>query len=104
MSKAARARYTEALRHEVWHLGVVVCLVEPGAVATNVLDAATATGGAIADYDRPREAARRTLLRGFRRAADPAEIATLIADIADIADIVGTSGQRHRYGAGRDGR
>lgn len=33
-SKAALARYTEALRHEVWHLGIAVSLVEPGAFTT----------------------------------------------------------------------
>ncbi|MEO3888742.1 hypothetical protein [Nonomuraea sp. B5E05] len=27
-SKAALARYSEALRHEVWHLGIHVALVE----------------------------------------------------------------------------
>lgn len=60
-SKAALARYTESLRHEVWHLGIKVCLVEPGVFATEVLDAATAAGAAIADYDGPRESARATL-------------------------------------------
>ncbi|GAB3504725.1 SDR family oxidoreductase [Amycolatopsis cihanbeyliensis] len=33
-SKAALARYTEALRQEVWHLGIAVSLVEPGAFRT----------------------------------------------------------------------
>lgn len=38
-SKHALAGYTEALRHEVWHLGIHVSLVEPGSFRTNILEA-----------------------------------------------------------------
>lgn len=59
-SKAALARYTESLRHEVWRLGVHVSLVVPGAFTTGGLRTAAAPA-VIADYDGPREDARRTL-------------------------------------------
>ncbi|MGH3632391.1 MAG: SDR family NAD(P)-dependent oxidoreductase [Sciscionella sp.] len=59
-SKAALARYTEALRHEVWHRGIRVSLVEPGAFTTEVVASATNSRASIADYDDVRTAAQRT--------------------------------------------
>jgi short-subunit dehydrogenase len=50
-SKHALAGYTEALRHEVWPLGIHVSLVEPGAFATNVLQAASTSAARLSDYD-----------------------------------------------------
>ena len=50
-SKCALAGYTEALRHEVWPLGIHVSLVEPGVFKTNVLQAALITEPGIQDYD-----------------------------------------------------
>ncbi|MFR9775094.1 SDR family NAD(P)-dependent oxidoreductase [Micromonospora sp. MS34] len=97
-SKAGLARYTEALRHEVWPLGVAVSLIEPGAFTTNVLDAASASAGTIADYDQARQAARATLHNSLRNGADPRAVATRILAIAN------TRTPRYRYGAGRDGR
>ncbi|MQA01707.1 MAG: SDR family NAD(P)-dependent oxidoreductase [Streptosporangiales bacterium] len=97
-SKAALARYTEALHHEVLHLGVVVSLVEPGAFTTNVLDVATTTPGRIADYDGPRETARDTLHESLQRGGDPQQVAEL------ILRIVRTRSPKLRYVAGRDGR
>lgn len=97
-SKAALARYTEALRHEVWPLGISVSLVEPGAFTTGVLDASSAAEPAIADYDGTREAARRTLHESLRRGDDPRKVGALIVRIACARS------PRYRYGAGRDGR
>lgn len=97
-SKAALARYTEALRHEVWPLGISVSLVEPGAFTTGVLDASSAAEPVIADYDGAREAARRTLHQSLRRGDDPRKVAALILKIAHARS------PRYRYGAGRDGR
>jgi NAD(P)-dependent dehydrogenase (short-subunit alcohol dehydrogenase family) len=97
-SKAALARYSEALRHEVWTLGISVSLVEPGAFNTSVLDASSAATSTIADYDGAREAARRTLHQSLRRGDDPRKVAALILRIAR------TRSPRYRYGAGRDGR
>ncbi|WP_199434477.1 SDR family NAD(P)-dependent oxidoreductase [Qaidamihabitans albus] len=97
-SKAALARYTEALRHEVRHLGIQVCLVEPGAFTTGVLDAATSAERVIADYDGPRESARRTLHEVLRRGDDPRKVAALVVKVA------GARSPLFRYGAGRDGR
>ncbi|WP_216212623.1 SDR family NAD(P)-dependent oxidoreductase [Amycolatopsis aidingensis] len=94
-SKAALARYTEALRQEVWHLGIAVSLVEPGAFRTGVLAAAPAVESRIADYDGPRESAHHTLHRALRRGEDPGKVAELIRRIA------ASRSPRGRYGAGR---
>ncbi|WP_193319048.1 SDR family NAD(P)-dependent oxidoreductase [Nonomuraea phyllanthi] len=96
-SKAALARYTEALRHEVWHLGIRVTLVEPGVFTTDVLRAATTSKAAITDYDGPRESARHTLHQALRKGGDPREAAELIWKAAT------TPMPRGRYGAGREG-
>ncbi len=97
-SKAAVARYTEALRHELWPLGIEVSLVEPGAFTTNVLEAASVSANRFADYDRYRETARRTLHESLRRGGDPHEVAALITRIANSRTPHG------RYGVGRDAR
>lgn len=97
-SKAALARYTEALRHEVWALGISVSLVEPGAFTTNVLQASSTTEVGIADYNGLREAARRTLHESLRRGDDPRRVASLILNITHAR------APMLRYGAGRDGR
>ena len=93
-SKAALARYTEALRHEVRHLGIHVCLVEPGVVATDVLNASSVGRVTFAEYDGPREAARRTLHAALGSGADPGSVAELIVKIADAAR------PRYRYALG----
>lgn len=95
-SKAALARYTESLRHEVWHLGITVSLVEPGAFTTDVLHAASTTQATINDYDGPREAAHRTLHTALRRGGDPQRAAAV------IAKAVTAPAPRARYSAGRD--
>lgn len=81
-SKAALARYTEALRYEVWPLGIHVSLVEPGAVKTKVLETAAITEGTIADYEAVRQAARRTLRQALRQGDDPDKVARLILKVA----------------------
>lgn len=95
-SKAALARYTQALRLEVRHCGVDVCVVEPGAFVTNVVDAASVTEGTIADYDGIREKARRTLHRSLQSGGDPRTVADLIVRIAHARS------PRPRYGVGRE--
>lgn len=95
-SKAALARYTEALRLEIRHCGLSVCLVEPGAFVTGVMDAAPSTEATIADYDGFRERARETLCRSLRGGGDPREVAELIVGIADARS------PRPRYGVGRE--
>jgi NAD(P)-dependent dehydrogenase (short-subunit alcohol dehydrogenase family) len=97
-SKAALARYTEALRHEVWHLGITVCLIEPGVFMTNVLDAATNAEHLIGDYNVARESARRTLHEGLHRGEDPRKFAELVLAIAESAH------PRRRYGVGPQAR
>jgi NAD(P)-dependent dehydrogenase (short-subunit alcohol dehydrogenase family) len=93
-SKAALARYTEALRHEVWSLGIHVSLVEPGAVKTNLIQAASMPEGTLADYDAVRRAARHTLREALRQGDDPAKVAYLILKVARARS------PRLRYGAG----
>ncbi|NVI92499.1 SDR family NAD(P)-dependent oxidoreductase [Actinomadura sp. BRA 177] len=93
-SKAALARYTESLRHEVWHLGIKVCLVEPGVFTTEVLNSSTANESAIADYDGPRESARATLQGALRKGEDPRKAARIVWKAATA------KAPRGRYGAG----
>ncbi|GAB3220081.1 oxidoreductase [Glycomyces halotolerans] len=97
-SKAALARYTEALRHEVRSLGIWVSLIEPGAFRTDVLNAASTTERTMPDYDAVREAARRTLHRSMSKGGDPRTVAELIVRTSRARR------PRARYGAGADGR
>lgn len=80
----------------MWHLGITVCLVEPGAFTTGVLHAASATQATIADYDGPRESAHRTLHHALRHGEDPRKVAALIQKIATAPR------PRGRYGVGRE--
>ncbi|WP_035738853.1 SDR family NAD(P)-dependent oxidoreductase [Glycomyces arizonensis] len=96
-AKAALARYTEALGYEVRPLGISVSLVEPGAFVTPVVEAATASEHAIADYDAIREAARGTLRRGLENGGDPRRVGRLVSAIARARS------PRPRYGVGRGG-
>lgn len=97
-SKGALARYTEALRHEVWPLGVHVSLVEPGAFRTRVVEAASYSEGTIADYDGIREAVHRTMQSAAAHGGDPRKAARQILKIAS------TRAPRSRYGAGAEAR
>lgn len=96
-SKAAVARYTEALRHEVWHLGIRTVLVEPGAYRTDVLRRPSTSAARIPDYDGPRESARDVLHQSMRSGDDPADVAHLLWRVAT------TPGPRGRYGIGSGG-
>jgi NAD(P)-dependent dehydrogenase (short-subunit alcohol dehydrogenase family) len=95
-SKRALAGYTEALRHEVWPLGIHVSLVEPAAFKTNVIQAASINESAIRDYDAVRSAARRTLQASLGQGGDPQEAAEVILRIAR------SRSPRLRYGAGSE--
>lgn len=97
-SKAALVRYTEALRHEVWHLGIAASVVEPGAFTTNVVASATSVDGGIPDYDGPRESVRELLHGSVRHGSEPRRAAEL------ILRVVTRRSPRLRYGAGHDGR
>jgi NAD(P)-dependent dehydrogenase (short-subunit alcohol dehydrogenase family) len=81
-SKHALAGYTEALRHEVWPLGLHVSLVEPGAFMTNIYQTLPVAENTIADYNAPREAARYTLQEAARHGDDPRKVAHLILKVA----------------------
>ncbi|WP_046472465.1 SDR family NAD(P)-dependent oxidoreductase [Allosalinactinospora lopnorensis] len=93
-SKAALARYTEALRHEVKHRGIAVSLVEPGAFATNIVATSTRSTPTVADYDGLRENARRTLHEGLRKGDAPRKAAAVVVKAASARS------PRFRYGAG----
>lgn len=97
-SKHALAGYTEALRYEVWPLDIHVCLVEPGAFATNVLEAAATSAGRLSDYDTVRAAATRTLQRSLQRGGDPQRVADLVLKVARA------KAPRLRYPAGWEAR
>src|SRR5690606_28776213 len=95
-SKRALAGYTEALRHEVWPLGIHVSLVEPGAFRTDVIEAASVSEGQLADYADVREAAQRTLRESARRGGDPGKVAATIVRAATARS------PKLRYVAGSD--
>lgn len=97
-SKHALAGYTEALRHEVWPLGLHVSLVEPGAFKTGIYQASVKTHAAIADYDGPREAVRHTMCQSAMHGDDPRKVARLLLKIA------GARSPRLRYIIGRNER
>jgi len=98
-SKRALAGYTEALRHEVWPLGIHVSLVEPGAFKTNILAAQPATPGkTIADYDTVRRAVIHTLQQSLQRGGDPLMVARVILRVAQ------TPAPRRRYAVGAEAR
>lgn len=98
-SKAALARYAEALRQETRHLGVRVALVEPGDVRTRFWESARLVRARIPAYAPVRErvlAALQPLLAG---AIDPGEVASAVV-LAASADApapvyrVGSSARR----------
>jgi NAD(P)-dependent dehydrogenase (short-subunit alcohol dehydrogenase family) len=62
-SKAALTRRTEALRHEVWHLGIWVSLVEPGLFVADVPRSPTTADPGISGDDGPRKNAAWDLAR-----------------------------------------
>jgi NAD(P)-dependent dehydrogenase (short-subunit alcohol dehydrogenase family) len=95
-SKHALAGYTEALRHEVWPLGIHVSLVEPGAFKTNLIQAESMPEGTITDYDAVRRAARHTLHEALRQGDDPHKVARLILKVARARS------PRLRYWAGSE--
>jgi NAD(P)-dependent dehydrogenase (short-subunit alcohol dehydrogenase family) len=97
-SKAALARYTEAVRYEVWPFGIRVSLIEPGAFKTGVLQAASVNQRTIAGYDAIRQAARHTLHDSMQKAGDPDTVAELIVRVAMHPS------PRLRYGAGPEAR
>lgn len=95
-SKHALAGYTEALRHEVWPLGIHVSLVEPGAFKTNLIRAESMPEGTITDYDAVRRAVRHTLQEALRQGDDPRQVAQLILKVARARS------PHLRYGVGRE--
>lgn len=97
-SKHALAGYTEALRHEVWRLGLHVSLVEPGAFKTGIYQDSSKPEHTIADYDGPRQAARHTMQEAARHGDNPCKVARLILRIARARS------PRLRYIAGRNER
>lgn len=95
-SKRALAGYTEALRHEVWPLGIDVSLIEPGAFKTNVIDAAAIAKNTISEYDAVRFASHQTLKNSMEKGGNPLKVAKLISKIAH------TRSPLLRYGAGSE--
>lgn len=95
-SKNALAGYTEALRHELWPLGLHVSLLEPGYFKTNMQQAPYTTRTTISDYNAPRRAARRALREAAHEGKDPRIVADLILKIARARS------PRMRYMTGRE--
>lgn len=94
-SKKALSGYTEALRHEVWPLGIRVSLVEPGPFRTDLAETLRATDTAISDYEVVRESVRKTLERALDHGQAPERAAHLIVEVAR------SKAPRFRYGVGR---
>jgi NAD(P)-dependent dehydrogenase (short-subunit alcohol dehydrogenase family) len=81
-SKAALARYTEALRLEVRHLGVRVALVEPGDVRTRFWDDARVVPPVVPAYAELRRRVLDALGPALAGALDPAEVAAAVVEAA----------------------
>ncbi|HET6582212.1 MAG TPA: SDR family NAD(P)-dependent oxidoreductase [Nannocystaceae bacterium] len=96
-SKHALAGYTEALRHELWPLGIHVSIVEPGAFRTGIVESGSVTEGRFADYDEVRRAAEHTLRESARRGGDPRRVAAAVVRAALART------PKLRYVAGADG-
>lgn len=94
-SKAALARFSEALHHEAWPLGIHVSLVEPAAFKTRVLEKASVSGRRIDDYNLVRNASHIILQESLRKGGDPRRVARLILKVAL------SRSPRFRYGTGR---
>jgi NAD(P)-dependent dehydrogenase (short-subunit alcohol dehydrogenase family) len=97
-SKRALAGYTEALRHEVWPVGLHVSLVEPSVVRTNILAADWVPRTFIGDYDAVRDAAFGALWQNLTRGGDPSAVAELIVRVALARS------PKLRYGLGTEAR
>lgn len=93
-SKKALFGYTEALRHEVWPLGIRVSLVEPGPFRTDLAETLLPTENPISDYGQIRQSIRRTLERALDEGEDPERVANLILTVARSRE------PRFRYGIG----
>jgi NAD(P)-dependent dehydrogenase (short-subunit alcohol dehydrogenase family) len=93
-SKKALFGYTEALRHEVWPLGIEVSLVEPGPFRTDLARNLLPTENPVSDYDEIRQSIRKTLERALDKGEDPERAANLIVKVA------GSRAPRFRYGVG----
>ena len=97
-TKAALARYTEALGYETRSLGIRVSLIEPGAFVTPVVEAASTADNRIAAYDDIRESAETALERNLEKGGDPRRVADLVLKTATVRR------PRPRYGIGGGGR
>ena len=97
-SKAALARYTEALHHEVADLGVDVSIIECGAFATNIGPAASTSANPIPDYGHTRLVTHRTMHRRLGSGGNPSTIAELVLEIAQCPE------PRLNYGASPEAR
>lgn len=93
-SKKALSGYSEALRHEVWPLGIHVSLVEPGPFRTDLSNTLLPTEKTISDYETVRESIRKTLERALAEGGDPQRAAQLILKVAQSRT------PRFRYGVG----
>ena len=94
-SKHALTGYTEALRHEVWHLNIHVSLIEPGEFQTNVLPSQNVHENLIADYDISRQAVYKTFQKALQKGDDAGKAARLILKVACARN------PHLRYGVGR---
>lgn len=81
-SKKALSGYTEALRYEVWPLGICVSLVEPGPFRTDLAQTLRATVTAISDYEAVRGSIRKTLEGALDQGQAPERAAHLIVEVA----------------------
>jgi NAD(P)-dependent dehydrogenase (short-subunit alcohol dehydrogenase family) len=88
-SKHALEGFSESLAHEVAHLGIEVVLIEPGTFRTEIFAANRRIGervyrpdSAYADLVRPIEERINRLVA--QSAADPRQVATLIAKVAQV--------------------
>ncbi len=77
-AKAALLNYTEALRHEVWSLGLRVSIVVPGFVRTDITAHAHFATREIPAYAGLRRRAGGTMARSVERGISPERVAEVV--------------------------
>lgn len=83
-SKHAVEGYFKSLRFELQPFNISVSMVEPGWFKTNLgLNACSATGGEIADYDRYRAQVSLVTQKGVNEAQSPQAVISTIARLID---------------------
>ncbi len=95
-SKFALEGYTEALRHEVKPFNILVSIIEPGFIKTNLINNRQNAADQINDYDPWRKRALEAVLLYEEEATEPTPVTKC------VARIIKSKSPRLRYKVGKD--